>query len=131
LGWRGLLLPQLLRRLGPIPASLMVGCIWYLWHLPLFLADGKELHPFSYLINVVSISFVFTWFYLRSGYSTWMAVFLHTTTNYALFLVIKSFHYDSADLAALQYLYDVLVVLAAAAAVWDLRRRGMPAAPPD
>jgi len=34
-GWTGTLLPRLETRLRPLPASLVLGVIWGLWHLPL------------------------------------------------------------------------------------------------
>ncbi|HYB65590.1 MAG TPA: CPBP family intramembrane glutamic endopeptidase [Steroidobacteraceae bacterium] len=125
-GWRGLLLPRLLARMGPVAASSLVGLVWFVWHLPLYLADGRDLHPLSYLVNVVALSYVFTWFYIKSGRSTWMTVFLHATSNYALFLIIKSFHYTSADVAHLQRVYDAALVIAAFVVAWDLRRMGTP-----
>jgi len=123
-GWRGLLLPRLLARMGPAAASFTVGLIWFVWHLPLYLADGRDFHPLGYLVNVVALSYVFTWFYIKSGHSTWMTIFLHATSNYALFLIIKSFHSTTAGSAQLQYLYDAVLVIAALAVTWDLRRTG-------
>ena len=35
LGWRGYLLPRLLSRHRAIPASLILGFYWWLWHVPL------------------------------------------------------------------------------------------------
>lgn len=125
-GWRGLLLPRLLARMGAAAASFLVGLVWFVWHLPLYLADGRDLHPLGYLVQVVALSYVFTWFYIKSGRSTWMTIFLHATTNYALFLIIKSFHYTSTDVAPLQYIYDAVLVIAAFAVAWDLRRMGTP-----
>jgi uncharacterized protein len=125
-GWRGLLLPCLLARMGAAPASFIVGVIWFVWHLPLYAADGRDLDPPGYLVNVVALSYVFTWFYIKSRHSTWMAIFLHATTNYALFLIIKSFHHSSAHPPHLQRLYDVVLVIAAITVAWDLRRTGTP-----
>ena len=34
-GWRGYALAPLQKRLGVIPASLLIGSIWGIWHLPL------------------------------------------------------------------------------------------------
>jgi membrane protease YdiL (CAAX protease family) len=36
-GWRGFALPELRRRFGPLPATLMLFPFWLLWHLPSFL----------------------------------------------------------------------------------------------
>ena len=40
LGWRGFLLPRLAARQGPLRASLVVGLLWGLWHLPAFWLPG-------------------------------------------------------------------------------------------
>src|SRR5215212_6757676 len=38
-GWRGFLLPRLQSSYAPLAASLIVGVIWAMWHLPLLLSD--------------------------------------------------------------------------------------------
>lgn len=121
-GWRGLMLSRLLARMGAGAASFVVGVVWFVWHVPLYLADGRDFHPLGYLVSVVALSYVFTWFYIRSGHSTWMTIFLHDTTNYAQFLIIKSFHHTSADLGYLERIYPAVLVIAAFAVAWDLRR---------
>lgn len=118
-GWRGLLLPELLKTMGPLKASFVVGVIWYLWHIPLYLADDATFHPLGFFINVVGISYIFTWFYLKSSRSTFMTTFLHTTTNFALFLVLKSFTHPD-DITLLQYIYDAIVLVVAAAAAYAM-----------
>lgn len=112
LGWRGLLLPQLLKTMSPIGATIIVGVIWFVWHVPLYLADGRDFHAFPYFINVVATSFIFTWFYLKSGYSTFMAILLHATTNFSLFLVIRSFNISNTT--TLSYINDTVIAIVAA-----------------
>jgi len=71
-GWRGLLLPQLLREMGPIAASIAVGGVWWLWHVPLYRADGRISTTgdwIDFLIDTLALSIIFTWFFLRSGCS--------------------------------------------------------------
>lgn len=130
LGWRGLLLPELLKRLSPLQAGLIVGVIWYLWHIPLYLADGKAMHPAGYFINVVSLSIIFTWFYLKSGRSVFLAILLHTTTNYGLFLLIKCFSFPQG-IGTLQIVYDVILVVLAIAVAMDMRRTNAGRALPE
>ncbi len=121
IGWRGLLLPQLLKQISPLSASLVVGVIWFLWHVPLRLADGRDLHLLGFLINMLATSVIFTWFYTKSGFSTFIIILLHTTSNFCLFLILRSFKH-SGDISTLQTIYNVIVVALALAAAISLRR---------
>jgi hypothetical protein len=95
IGWRGFLLPKLLERRGPLAASLVVGVVWYLWHLPLYFATGRfemtATFLVVYLVQNVAWSFLHTWFFRRSGGSAFLAVFLHTAGNYSVYLLVTLF----------------------------------------
>ena len=95
IGWRGFLLPRLLERYGMLFASTILGFVWFVWHLPLYLAtDRLDLNLviiLSYLLNNVAFSFLHTWFFLRSGGSAFLAIIFHTSGNYFVFLPVKLF----------------------------------------
>ena len=57
-GWRGFALPRLLGKHSPLVASLLLGIVWALWHLPL-LVNGDQ--HWSDLLLVVLAAIVFTW----------------------------------------------------------------------
>jgi membrane protease YdiL (CAAX protease family) len=83
-GWRGLALPVLQRRMGAFQASLVVGVVWALWHVPLFLMPGSSQAgtPFAlYAAVVVGISVITTWLYNAAGGRTLVAVVFHTLSN--------------------------------------------------
>lgn len=42
-GWRGFALPRLTKLVGPIGASLVIGPLWALWHVPMFLGASVPL----------------------------------------------------------------------------------------
>ncbi|MGI3184758.1 CPBP family intramembrane glutamic endopeptidase [Nioella aestuarii] len=42
LGWRGVLQPELADQVGWVAGSLVVGAIWFAWHLPLWLVDSPQ-----------------------------------------------------------------------------------------
>jgi membrane protease YdiL (CAAX protease family) len=70
LGWRAFALPALQERYSAATASLLVGIVWTLWHLPLFLIPGspqQELPLGPYIVAVLAASVVFTWLYNSSG----------------------------------------------------------------
>jgi membrane protease YdiL (CAAX protease family) len=85
IGWRGFLLPQLLKGYRPLTASLILGLVWALWHTPIDLYSGYLLGgPAAVLIRILTViplTILFTWFYLRSKGNLLVALFLHTSIN--------------------------------------------------
>jgi uncharacterized protein len=77
-GWRGYALPLLLRRHSALVASAVLGVMWALWHLPLFLTG---LVPWPDAALVFALSFVFTAIYLRTAGSVLIAFLLHASIN--------------------------------------------------
>jgi membrane protease YdiL (CAAX protease family) len=86
IGWRGFLVPELYKTMGYTKTSLLSGLIWAVWHLPiLFFADYNLGTPSWYAmicfaILIISISFILTWFRIRSN-SLWTAALLHASHN--------------------------------------------------
>jgi len=84
LGWRGYALPRLMDQIGPGWASLVIGIARWLWHTPGWLIGFGAPTDISYLafgVWVVSASFVFTYFYVKSRGNVWTAVLLHAGAN--------------------------------------------------
>lgn len=83
-GWRGFLMPALSARKGWREASLIIGVVWGLWHLPLFFVAGtaQSLMPAPiFLINILAGSVVFGWLFERTQASVLPALVLHTSLN--------------------------------------------------
>jgi membrane protease YdiL (CAAX protease family) len=83
-GWRGLALPVLQRRIGAFQASVAIGVVWALWHVPLFLMPGSSQAgtPFAlYAAVVVGISVIATWLYNAAGGRVLVAIVFHTLSN--------------------------------------------------
>lgn len=63
LGWRGLALPLLQRRMAPIWAGLVVGVFWSLWHTPAFLLSVSVYSTWSFapfFLGTVALSVIMT-----------------------------------------------------------------------
>ncbi len=86
IGWRGFLVPELYPKHGFIKTSLIVGIIWAVWHYTvLIFGDYNNGTPFWYgltcfTVMIISTSFIFTWFTIKSG-SLFPAMILHATHN--------------------------------------------------
>jgi uncharacterized protein len=92
-GWRGLALPRLQQRYGALSATLILGVLWGLWHLPLFLVKGID-GPFTlpgfglFLLGVITFTIFLTWVFNNTGGSLLIAIVLHATFNANSSLVV-------------------------------------------
>ncbi len=83
-GWRGYLMPALTARMNWRAASLLVGVVWGLWHLPLFFMAGtaQALMPIPvFLLNILAGSVLFGWLFERTQRSIFPVLLLHTSLN--------------------------------------------------
>jgi membrane protease YdiL (CAAX protease family) len=89
IGWRGFVLPRLQARHSALGASIGLGVVWGMWHLPLWLS-GAPSHPLglfpAFVISVVAMSVLYTWLYNSTGGSLLIVVLFHAVTNLPLSL---------------------------------------------
>jgi len=86
LGWRGYALDRFQKKWNALCSSLLLGFIWAIWHLPMFLASGFGQHdnqlPFiQFLITLVLLSVLITWFQNNTNYSLIPAFVIHAFIN--------------------------------------------------
>jgi membrane protease YdiL (CAAX protease family) len=115
-GWRGVLQPLLHRRLTPFAASAVIALIWFAWHIPLFWLEGaaqKGESILNFAVSTTAFAFLFTWLYLKSRGSLFLAILFHTSINFVSAVLVP------ALLAAWQKDASSVILLAlfAAAAV--------------
>lgn len=80
LGWRGLALPLLQRRMTPVWAGLVIGVIWAFWHTPAFLLSGTVYSTWSYMpffVGTVALSMIMTPLFNSSHGSILIAALFH------------------------------------------------------
>jgi membrane protease YdiL (CAAX protease family) len=86
-GWRGFALPRLLARMSPIAASLLLGAVWGIWHLPSFFVSGLPqagLQIPVFLLGALSLSVIATWILIHSRGSVFLSMLLHFSVNFTL-----------------------------------------------
>jgi uncharacterized protein len=77
-GWRGYALPKLQATHSALSASLVLGTVWALWHLPLIVI-GRI--PRSDLLFVVASTVVFTWLFNSTNGSLLLVMLMHAMNN--------------------------------------------------
>jgi hypothetical protein len=74
--------------LGEIRASLILGTVWSLWHLPVLLAgvlypgNNPWLLLLMFWFSVTMVTFAYTWLFVASRGSTMLATIFHGSTNW-------------------------------------------------
>lgn len=122
LGWRGFAFPLLRASTNAVVSSLIIGILWGLWHLPLFLLPGTSQyvlvtqHPLGilwfvgFVVQTTALSVIFGWLVTRTHESVPIAMVFHTGANmaYSVLAVLGVFAFWQALLS-----YVGLLVLAA------------------
>ena len=82
-GWRGYALPKLQNKYGPLIASLVIGAVWGIWHLPDFFAPLGVIGTLAanlgmiflvpYVLGTMANTIFMTWLYNKSKASALIA----------------------------------------------------------
>ena len=112
LGWRGFALPRLLKRVSPLVASLGVGVLWAVWHIPLFMSG--EL-PWADAASLVVLSILFTAVFVRTKQSVLIAFLMHAAFNAAGGIAILLF--EGADRVQMYWSMTAVTAVVALAVI--------------
>ena len=83
-GWRGFALPRLTERIGLPLASLLLGVIWAIWHLPLFFVGGVDKFGQSFplfMVQVIALSVALSFLYWKTNGSLLLTMLMHASVN--------------------------------------------------
>lgn len=83
-GWRGFALDRLQLRWNALTASLVVGFLWGLWHLPLHFMDGttQEIIPvYEFILKQMVGAIFYTWVYNNTNRNIFLVILLHAVWN--------------------------------------------------
>lgn len=114
LGWRGYLQEHLGKRVGWLDASLLVGVIWFIWHLPLWAIDSPHAQIAMPLFagHVMCYAVLIGAAHTLSGGSILPAILIHLTVNLSSNLaVFAGFRDPNAWFSSSLWLYSLLAVV--------------------
>ena len=85
IGWRGYALPRLLKQNDDwLVMSLLLGIIWGLWHLPIYLISGQTNSNFTYplfLLFTIGITPIYTFIYRNTDESLLSVTIFHASSD--------------------------------------------------
>jgi uncharacterized protein len=133
IGWTGFAYPRMRQRFGWLPAALLLGVLWALWHLPVVDSlgaaspHGRWWPEFfgAFAAVLVALRVLIAWTYTRTG-SLRLAQLVHASSTG--FLVILGAPGVTPAQEALWYALYAAVLAAVAATVVALQHRPRPAA---
>lgn len=113
IGWRGMALPLLQRRMAPFWSGLILGVIWGVWHLPAFLLSDTPQSAWAmgpFFLGTIALSLIVTPLFNQSRGSILLPALFH-------FILINPLWPDAQP-------YDSpLFMLTAAAVTWMYRKQ--------
>ncbi|MBI4282904.1 MAG: CPBP family intramembrane metalloprotease, partial [Chloroflexi bacterium] len=83
ISWRGYVLPRLQTRYNALVASLIIGVLWWLWHLPKYMVGGLDLMFVLSFFDVIAKSIMLTWLYNNTKGSLLLVTLSHSAYNTA------------------------------------------------
>jgi uncharacterized protein len=98
IGWRGFALPRLQASRTAFEASILLGIVWGLWHIPLYFVPGTGqyetlaagTHPAfgigGFIGWTIGLSVLFTWLFNQTRRSLLIVMLFHAAVNLAVFL---------------------------------------------
>lgn len=129
IGWTGFVYPRMRARFGALPAALLLGPLWGLWHLPVidFLGaaypHGAYWLPFAlaFIVAMSAMRVLISWVYCNTG-STLMAQLLHIISTGTL-TILSPFPLTPAQEALWYGLYAIALWVAVSLIVVRYGRR--------
>src|ERR671910_1929183 len=116
-GWRGFALPSLQAGHSALVASLILGAVWALWHLPFVVATG-QMGGWDIVI-ILAWTLVLTWVYNGTGGSVLIVMLFHAMFNTISASFISPLAFSGADSVRQSWLLAaVWCAVAVAVVMW-------------
>lgn len=85
IGWRGFLLPGLMKKHTPFVSSIIVGVLWGVWHLNF---TGGLIGFLLYVITIIEMSVLMSWLHIHTSGNLYLMTLWHLTINLTSHLLL-------------------------------------------
>ncbi len=85
IGWRGYLLPLLLKRHSSLLSSVLLGILWGFWHAGDY---GEGIGFLLFVVSTIAISIIMTWLYHKNNGNILASVLFHFFYNISASYVV-------------------------------------------
>jgi membrane protease YdiL (CAAX protease family) len=127
-GWRGFALPRLLAERSPAVATLFLGLVVALWHVPLIWIREEHLEPIM-LVATVAVTFFYTWLFVHANGSVFITIVGHAAEGVVGHELLSKHGWGGTNEARFSVIYTagwclvVVVLLVADRKMWWTRPR--------
>ena len=129
IGWRGFLLPELMKLMPFRRAAILSGGIWAVWHFPLILfggyhGDTEMLYSLAcFTLVIIAISFPLSWLRLKSG-EVWTCTAFHASHNLFILKLFNPLTQDTGHTRWFVSEFGIVTVIMTLTAAWGFRTVG-------
>lgn len=109
IGWRGFMLPLLLRKHSYLISSILIGIFWGVWHLRF---QAGILVFLIYILLTTELSIIISWLYLKTKGNIVATIIIHSSFNLCALLLFEEIVINiSQNIKLIEMLYLSLVGL--------------------
>lgn len=122
-GWRGYLLRELNKQMNPLYASIIVGIVWSLWHIPMFLfnVEGYSIIFGIYMLQTICMSVIYTWLYVMTHGNLLPIFIFHTIDDFVMAVFLPSY-VQKLNAYSISY-FAVLIIFSAILGAFLIKKK--------
>jgi membrane protease YdiL (CAAX protease family) len=121
-GWRGYALPRLQSRFNALISSIILGVMWFAWHIPYYTMVGDEAIFQSQFIGLsishILLTIFLTWLYNNTDGSLLVSLIFHTTISFSWVM----FPFVETQSGSMYYFFLLLITTAIILVIWKPKR---------
>lgn len=118
LGWSGYIIDPMQERWGALTASVLLGAVWAIWHIPGLVQLGQSPAVIAWgCLNMVAMRVLIVWLYNNTGKSVFAVALYHAILNVCTKVIFPVSSYTFTVITTLVIVIAAIIVTV----VWGSR----------